>query len=159
VPLEQVVGETVEMLRGDPSFAALELELHPAEATVDVSQLKQVMINLLRNAASAVRGGGRIKVTTRATSAGPRVEVWDSAGSVREVDRDRIFEPFFSRSEGGTGLGLSTVRSIVHAHGGEVRVASSPREGTTFSVLLPSPGRPDGARLLAPEVPHTAAAS
>jgi two-component system sensor histidine kinase PilS (NtrC family) len=140
VLLEQVVGETVDMLRGDPAFAGLELELQPALAQVDVGQLKQVMINLLRNAATAVKAGGRIKVRTRATSLGPQVEVWDSAGSVREVDRDRIFEPFFSRSEGGTGLGLSTVRTIVHAHGGQVKVTSSPREGTTFSVLLPAPG-------------------
>jgi signal transduction histidine kinase len=139
VPLDQVVEETVDMLRGDPSFATLELELAPAEARVDVGQLKQVMINLLRNAATAIKGGGRMKVMTRATSHGPEIDVWDSAGAVREVDRDRIFEPFFSRSEGGTGLGLSTVRNIVHAHGGQVRVTSNLEEGTTFRVLLPAP--------------------
>jgi two-component system, NtrC family, sensor histidine kinase PilS len=139
VPLDRVVGETVEMLRDDPSFASLELELQPAEARVDVGQLKQVMINLLRNAATAVKSGGRIKVRTRATASGPQIDVWDSAGAVREADQERIFEPFFSRSEGGTGLGLSTVRTIVQAHGGQVRVTSNQEEGTTFSVHLPVP--------------------
>ena len=70
-----------------------------------------------------------------------QIDVWDSAGSVAEEDSEHIFEPFFSRDESGTGLGLSTVRTIVHAHGGQVSVRSHPSEGTTFSVVLPASSR------------------
>jgi two-component system sensor histidine kinase PilS (NtrC family) len=139
--LDEIVAETVEMLRSDPSLASVEAELRAVEANVDVGQLRQVIINLLRNAAAAVYLGGRIRVRTLELDGRARIDVWDSAGAVAEDDRERIFEPFFSRSQSGTGLGLSTVRSIVHAHGGQVSVSSSPADGTTFSVVLPAPSR------------------
>jgi two-component system sensor histidine kinase PilS (NtrC family) len=138
VNLELVVGETVDMLRSDPSLASIEEDLSPVEASVDVGQVKQVMINLLRNAAAAVKSGGRIRVRTNEVEGRAQIEVWDSAGAVAEEDLERIFDPFFTRSQSGTGLGLSTVRSIVHAHGGQIWVKSSPQEGTTFSVVLPA---------------------
>ena len=64
------------------------------------------------------------------------LEVWDSAGALAVEDRQRIFEPFFTKASGGSGLGLSTVHTIVHAHGGTIGVDSSPATGTTFSVKL-----------------------
>jgi two-component system sensor histidine kinase PilS (NtrC family) len=72
--------------------------------------------------------------------AGEAVElrVWDSAGAIRAEDMPRLFEPFFSRKEGGTGLGLSTVQSIVHSHQGTIDVESAPGKGTTFTVRLPT---------------------
>ena len=69
---------------------------------------------------------------------GALVEVWDSAGTLAPEDRQRVFEPFFSRDPGGSGLGLSTVHTIVQAHGGTITVDSSPATGTTFSVKLRS---------------------
>jgi two-component system sensor histidine kinase PilS (NtrC family) len=144
--LDQVVRETLELLRADPSFAGVRVDedLQPVEAECDASQVKQILINLLRNAAAAVsaRTGttppptALIRIRTRATPLGPAVEVWDSAGSIAPEDRQRIFDPFFSRSRGGSGLGLSTVHSIVQAHGGNITVDSNPEAGTTFSVKL-----------------------
>lgn len=141
VGVHHVVAETVDMLRSDPSLGSIEEDLKAVQANADVGQLRQVIINLLRNAASAVKTGGRIRVRTMEIDGRARIDVWDSAGAVADDDRERIFEPFFTRSQSGTGLGLSTVRSIVHAHGGQVWVTSSPSEGTTFSVLLPAPSR------------------
>ena len=69
-----------------------------------------------------------------------RIHVWDSAGSIATADLPRIFEPFFSKRAGGTGLGLSTVHSIVRAHGGQIQVSSSPGEGTEFVVGFAAPG-------------------
>lgn len=137
VAVHEVVAETIDMLRSDPSFSAVEVALSPVRASVDAGQVKQVMINLLRNAATAVAAGGKIRVRTLEEAGEARIDVWDSAGALAEEDKERIFEPFFSRSHAGTGLGLSTVRSIVHAHGGRIAVRSSPSEGTTFSVALP----------------------
>ncbi|MBL8916878.1 MAG: PAS domain-containing protein [Archangium sp.] len=134
--LDHVVHETLELLRADPSFLGVrvEEELEPVEAACDASQVKQVLINLLRNAAAAITSrSGSIRIRVKA---GPLIEVWDSAGSIAPEDRQRIFDPFFSRSRGGSGLGLSTVSSIVQAHGGTITVDSNPEAGTTFSVTL-----------------------
>lgn len=140
--LDAVVRETLELLRADPAFAGVQVDesLEPLEAVCDAGQLKQVLINLLRNAAQAIsraKGRGRIRIrVAHGPDGAALLEVWDSAGSLAPEDRQRIFEPFFSRASGGTGLGLSTVHSIVHAHGGAVAVDSSPATGTTFSVKL-----------------------
>ncbi len=147
--LDHVVRETLELLHADPSFRGVRVEeqLEPVEAVCDAAQLKQVLINLLRNAAVAVGPSrGRIRVSVGLAQGVPRVEVWDSAGSIAAEDLQRIFEPFFSKAQGGSGLGLSTVHSIVQAHGGSITVESNPATGTAFSVKLPaSEGVPHGA--------------
>ncbi|MGV3620463.1 MAG: ATP-binding protein, partial [Archangium sp.] len=137
--LDEVVRETLELLRSDPSFAAVQVEewVAPVTAACDASQLKQVLINLLRNGAHAVQPSrGRLRVAVDSKDGVPVVEVWDSAGAIAGEDLPRIFEPFFSRSKGGSGLGLSTVQTIVQAHGGRIDVTSSPATGTLFSVKL-----------------------
>ena len=147
--LDLVVRETLEVLRADPSFASVEVTevLLPVDALADAAQLRQVLINLLRNAAHAVRGspvpslthassGGWLRVRTATESGVPQLEVWDSAGSIAADDVGRIFEPFFSKAKGGSGLGLSTVQAIVQAHGGSITVTSSPEAGTAFVVKL-----------------------
>lgn len=149
--LDALVRETLELLRSDPAFAAVRVDeqLEPVQASCDPGQIKQVLINLLRNAAVAIastRGRIRLRVTT--VDQAPVVEVWDSAGAIAPEDRQRIFEPFFSRASGGSGLGLSTVASIIHAHGGSISVDSSPATGTTFSVKL----RPSSK--VSPHGPH-----
>ncbi len=137
--LDVVVRETLELLRADPSFAAVQVEdsLERVEANCDAAQLRQVLINLLRNAAQAIgTSGGTVRVRVKAADNAALIEVWDSAGALAPADLPRIFEPFFSKAKGGSGLGLSTVQTIVQAHGGTIDVASSPATGTTFSVKL-----------------------
>lgn len=138
VALHQLVSETVEMLRNDPDIAKMTVEesLEPVEANVDSAQVKQVLINLLRNACAAAGPTGRVRVSARAARQGARLEVWDSAGSIPPEDLERIFEPFYSTREGGTGLGLSTTKSIIDAHGGAIELTSAPGTGTTFAVTF-----------------------
>ncbi len=139
--VDGVARETLELLRADPVFAGVQVDesLEPVEAVCDPGQVKQVLINLLRNAAVAIAGSrGRIRLRVGDGKGAALIEVWDSAGALAPEDRQRIFEPFFSRARGGTGLGLSTVHTIVQAHGGTVSVDSSPATGTTFSVKLRS---------------------
>jgi two-component system sensor histidine kinase PilS (NtrC family) len=138
--LDSVVAETVEMLRIDPVATGVVIEesLLPVQGFIDVAQLKQVLINLLRNALVAAGRGGQVRVKVGEEPGRVRIDVWDSAGSIPPEDLHRIFEPFYTTREGGTGLGLSTVYAIVKAHGGAIEVKSSPQGGTTFSVGLPS---------------------
>ena len=140
--LEVLVAETVDMLRTDPLArqVRLELALQPVRAAVDADQLRQVLINILRNAFQAVGVGGTVRVRLAADEAEARLGIWDSAGSIPAEVLSRIFEPFFSTREGGTGLGLATAYSIVRAHGGNIRVSSLPQAGTEFLIQLPVRG-------------------
>ncbi len=139
IRIDSVVAETVEMLRADPMSQGVVLEesLTPVDGLADAAQLRQVLINLLRNALVAVGKGGTVKVSVDAQEGKARIRVWDSAGSIPPDDLVRIFEPFYTTTEAGTGLGLSTVHAIVQAHAGLIAVTSSQAEGTTFTVALP----------------------
>lgn len=138
--LEELIRETVEMLQADPQRRGvhLSLVLQPVTAPVDPDQLRQVLINLLRNAFEAVGPEGQTRVSL-SVGAGHKalLSVWDSAGAIPEAHLGRIFEPFFTTRSGGTGLGLATAYSIVRAHEGNLHVTSSPKTGTEFTVELP----------------------
>ena len=137
--LTQLVSETVDLLRADPLAAGLDLEvaLSDVSAKFDPDQIRQVVLNLLRNACTAVGQGGKVRVFLEQTEAGPVVRVWDSAGSIPEAHLGCIFDPFFTTRDGGSGLGLSIAHSIVQAHGGMIRVSSAPESGTEFVVAFP----------------------
>jgi two-component system sensor histidine kinase PilS (NtrC family) len=139
VELELLVRETMEMLQTDPltQGVELELDLRPVVATLDPDQLRQVLLNLARNAFEAAGPGGRVRVSLKGEEGMARLCVWDSAGAIPESHLGRIFEPFFTTRSGGTGLGLATAYSIVRAHEGRLQVTSSPQAGTEFTVELP----------------------
>ena len=108
----------------------------------DPDQLRQVLINLLNNAAEAMTGGGEIRiVATVQRDAEDRrmvvVRVRDSGGGMDEEVRSRAFEPFFSDKENGTGLGLCIAARIMAAHDGLLALESSSPQGTTFAVWIP----------------------
>jgi two-component system sensor histidine kinase PilS (NtrC family) len=138
VGLDELVRQTVELLSSDPLADGVRLEVEPAglEADVDPDQIRQVLLNILRNALAAAGPGGRVRAYFSSSGETRRIHVWDSAGSIASTDLPHIFEPFFSKTPGGSGLGLSTVHSIVRAHGGQVHVSSSPSQGTEFVVAL-----------------------
>ncbi len=137
--LDGIVRETVEMLRADPEFVMTPIEttLEAVVADVDEGQMKQVLINLLRNAVTVSPDNDKVTVTLSALKGQVILEVWDAAGSIAPNDHERIFEPFYTTHEHGTGLGLPTVRTIVHAHGGTIDVVSTPETGTTFTIRFP----------------------
>ena len=137
--LRELVTDTLEMLQADPlvAQARVETSLEELDAEIDSDQLRQVLINILRNALTAAGPGGSVRVSIRQGVAGPELRVWDSAGTIAPENLPRIFEPFFTTKEGGTGLGLSTAHSIIQAHGGTIRVSSSPQAGTEFVIALP----------------------
>jgi two-component system, NtrC family, sensor kinase len=108
--------------------------------SADEGQLRQALLNLVRNAADAMaaQGGGTLEVETRAARDGAvEVAVADSGPGIAAELLPRIFEPFFSTKEKGTGLGLALTQQIVVEHGGRLEVDSRPGHGTTFVVRLP----------------------
>lgn len=143
VKLGELVAETADLLAQDPISAGIELirELPDVEIHADAGQLRQVMLNLMRNAFEAARPNGRVKlIVERTREGGACLRIWDSAGKISADDMRRLFEPFFTTRQGGTGLGLSTAQSIVTAHGGWIEVTSAAGEGTEFMVRLPQHG-------------------
>jgi len=109
--------------------------------------LTELMTNLILNALDAMPDGGTLTITTRGE---PRQQITltvaDTGIGMPEPVRRRIFEPFFStKGEGGSGLGLSMVYSIVRRHGGEIRVESEPGRGATFTLTFPVASEPVGA--------------
>ncbi|MDQ3222255.1 MAG: ATP-binding protein, partial [Gemmatimonadota bacterium] len=138
--LEKLVRDCLEMLSSDPlsKDVPIEFDVRPVSAMADPDQLRQVLINLLRNAFEAVKGlNGSVRVRLSEAGEMARLEIWDSAGTIAEPHLRRLFEPFFTTRPGGTGLGLSISYSIIQAHGGNIQVSSSLSGGTCFTVLIP----------------------
>ena len=114
---------------------------------VDPGHLQQVLINLLTNAIEATPAGGRVVVTgvSRADDGRPGValEVRDTGSGIPEEALPRIFDPFFSTKPAreGAGLGLAICRDLVRSNGSDIQVASTPGQGTTFTVWIPEARR------------------
>ncbi len=140
IDLGRLVSDTVEMLKVDPLARGVTLDVSTVSVLGrgDASQLQQVLINLVRNALVAAGPGGRVRVSVDQREGQPLIHVWDSAGKIPSSDLLRIFEPFYTTRDGGTGLGLSTAHTIVRGHGGRISVTSTPAAGTEFVVALQS---------------------
>jgi len=127
-------------------------DLEPAPATGDPDQVRQVLWNLLLNAAQALpavpepgRTRGRVRVACRPIPAGgAELVVEDDGPGIALADQPQLFTPFFTTKPEGTGLGLATVHRIVDAHGGTLTVDSTPGEGARFTVRLPPAARQPG---------------
>ncbi len=141
VALAPLVHEVLEVFRPPGSNSALTLkrEIDPQAAVRgDESQLRQVLWNLLRNAADAATSDGEVLVRVQRQGDEVHLEVKDNGVGISTEDRKRIFEPFFSTKERGSGLGLATVHRIIEAHGGRIDLESTPGRGSTFTVILPA---------------------
>ena len=113
-----------------------------AEVIGGLERLETALCNLLDNAArfAAEREGGQVSVRVQREPRGVSLSVTDNGSGIPADDLPRVFDRFFSRRKGGTGLGLALTRAIVVAHGGRISVTSVAGEGTTFCVLLPHAG-------------------
>jgi signal transduction histidine kinase len=100
--------------------------------------MRQVVLNLVGNALAATGSGGSIRVETRRVGDRAVLRVRDTGRGIAPEDLPRVFDPFFSRTEGGTGLGLSIVHGIVERHGGRIVLDSRIDHGTTARVEIPA---------------------
>jgi signal transduction histidine kinase len=148
--LDRVIGETERLLRRViPADIRLDLELAGdlPEVLADAGRLEQVLVNLVVNARDAMQGRGRITISTglREPDEAAGAEAWvcltvaDTGPGIPPDVRDRIFEPFFTTKAAGqgTGLGLSTVYSIVQQLNGTIRLGRATGRGAVFEILLP----------------------
>ncbi|HMN69639.1 MAG TPA: ATP-binding protein, partial [Bdellovibrionales bacterium] len=110
------------------------------------SQLNQVFMNVLSNAAHAIENEGEIFITTKQLDA-DRVEIsiLDTGKGMTKGTVEKIFDPFFTTKGlgSGTGLGLSISYGVIQKHGGDILVSSKPGQGTEFRIVLPVHGPAD----------------
>jgi two-component system NtrC family sensor kinase len=138
-----IVVSVVDMSKGELAQAAIDVTVDIApglpEIAADEAQLRQALINLIRNAreAMAAAPSRRLEIAVRAAGERIVITVHDSGPGIGATNMGKIFDPFFSTKERGTGLGLALVQHIVVDHGGQIEVVSPPGEGTTFTVTLP----------------------
>jgi two-component system NtrC family sensor kinase len=139
-----LVGALAAFVREDLAAKQVELVIELVDgdpiALIDASQLRQCLINLVRNASEAVASKGRGKVTLRTKRAGEQVliEVEDDGIGIAADVLPKLFDPFFSTKEGGSGLGLALTQQIVKDHGGDLTVDSTVGKGTVFRVAVPA---------------------
>jgi signal transduction histidine kinase len=144
VDLSAVTELVLRGLSHHPSFRRIEFrtrfpdDLPPVFA--DVDGVKQVLLNLLLNAAKAMDGEGVIELEAEAGEGLVRLAILDSGPGIPEENLEKIFEPFFTTASGkdGSGLGLSVSRRIVEEQGGRLRAANRPEKGGAFYVELPT---------------------
>ena len=114
--------------------------LPPVLATA--SELREVFVNLLRNAVDAIEGAGQITARTRAEDEHNVVEISDTGTGMSPEVQEKLFRPLFTtKGDRGTGLGLATCYAILRRHGGDIEVESTPDKGTNFIVRLPVASR------------------
>lgn len=158
VDLSALVREVVELVKVSIDQGIeiqTDLAEEPPPIIADATQVRQVVMNLLLNAAEAVEGPGRISITTGVSTIGQLeieqsmhntytapgecvfLRITDNGSGMDEETLAKIFDPFFSTKFTGRGLGLAAVLGIVRGHRGLLRVESRPGDGTTFAVDLP----------------------
>lgn len=143
--LGELVSETVPLIgRAVPSGSRVVYErpTSPVPLVADVGLVKQALVNLCLNAGEAMRErGGEVRISVEVAGTGAeqfaRLSVNDQGCGMNDAVRARIFEPFYTGTEGGTGLGLSVVEACAKQHGGRVEVRTEIGRGSTFTMTLP----------------------
>ncbi|MEQ8847914.1 HAMP domain-containing sensor histidine kinase [Botrimarina sp.] len=140
--LAPMIEEVVQSLAPQLEAQGVDTEIDVPPGTplwADREMLRRAVLNLLLNAMDAMPGGGEIVVTGCELDGWYELEVADNGPGFDDTQRSRLFEPFFSTKESGTGLGLSVVAHMAEAHGGSVLADNCPEGGAAFTIRLPKP--------------------
>ncbi len=139
--LNEVAEKTLELLRPEIENRGITIKTKLARGLtatpIDATQLQQVLVNLVKNAAQSMTMGGTLTLQTGENNDGVWVSVADTGGGIPQEQINRIFEPFYTTKKKGSGLGLMIVQRIVRAHNGRIELESNVGKGTTFRVWLP----------------------
>jgi signal transduction histidine kinase len=140
VDLPSEIGNVVDFIQQEMLEQNVEIATNlpgvPLRAQMDRGRLRQIMLNLLQNAEQAMQGGGRITISVARRRRRLEVVVADDGPGISEEDRKRIFEPFYSTKQDGTGLGLALVKRFVDEVDGRIRCEANEQGGATFRIAL-----------------------
>jgi histidine kinase len=146
VAVESVVEDVLRLMQGTFEKrhieAVSELAQNLPTVQADPLKLKQVLVNLVKNAADAMPGGGRLEVATRTRSGHLEISIKDSGPGIPPEVKRQLFKPFFTTKAKGTGLGLSISQQIIERHHGHLRIESEPGLGTECIIDLPLGNQP-----------------
>ncbi len=136
------VAEVMDLFRLSDEISdahRIEVNVAPAHSILsgDRDQIRQIIYNVAKNAVRAMSAGGTLTVLGREEDGWYSIRVSDTGRGMSEEELGRLFTPFSTAFDGGTGLGMAIVRKIVEEHGGAIDAESRPGEGTTVTVLLP----------------------
>jgi two-component system NtrC family sensor kinase len=146
IPLQinQIINTSLKLVRDQAMFHGIEIEMNLAkdlpEVKGDISRLEEVFLNLFINAADAMKGGGKLTITTKQRGKDAiLITIADTGKGIDEKHISHIFEPFFTTKEPGqgTGLGLSIAYGIIRKHKGTIDVQCRQGRGTSFIICLP----------------------
>jgi PAS domain S-box-containing protein len=143
IPVFTIIEEIRLLAESEALLKDLELDFScPAEILcvyIDKDQIKQVLLNIVKNAFDALTTHGRVTITAGLEPESDMVyiKVTDNGIGMDTMTVSKIFDPFFTTKESGTGLGMAVSYQIIRNHGGMIQVESYPGNGTTFSILLP----------------------
>ncbi len=144
--VEEVADLVEEELRAKNITLVREYTRGSIRGRMDRNLIKQAVLNLIKNAAQAMPSGGEIAIRLERENAYLKLAVSDQGTGIPGEEIPRLFEPFFTTRETGSGMGLLVVYKAIRQHGGYVEVSSRPGEGTTFTIWLPR--RPRKIKLL-----------
>jgi PAS domain S-box-containing protein len=142
--VNRMVSDLLSMLEPEMEERGVKVErqLTPRlpKVKVDQQQLRRALLNMFKNSLEAMPEGGVIRVSTSADTDSVLIQISDTGAGIKREHMDRIFTPFFSTKEMGTGLGLPLAQQIVAEHGGEITCSSELGKGASFVVALPVAG-------------------
>jgi signal transduction histidine kinase len=142
IDLEEIFDRVLTLLESQLRKTNVKVHTQFADDMPNVlvvsSQIQQVILNLLLNSIEAMRDGGDIFINVGYSKEGVEVVLTDTGGGVLESERERIFEPFVSTKEDGTGLGLSVSYGIIQAHGGTIELLPESDKGASFRIVIPA---------------------
>jgi signal transduction histidine kinase len=143
VDLRSLLVTVGELLAQDPAFAGVRMEVagDSSHVVADANLLQIVLQNLFINAAQAMPAGGDIRASVDSSEDAAVVTVRDTGPGLSAEAREKLFRPFFTSKARGTGLGLSTAKRLVEAHGGTIRVESPSTGGVLVTLRIPSGAR------------------
>jgi two-component system, sporulation sensor kinase E len=143
--INQIIRELMEFLRYEVKEHGVETEALLAEdlpeLDLDEKFVKQALMNLVKNSLAAMPEGGKLTFSTERRGDEVLLRISDTGEGISEENLGKIFEPYFTTKDFGSGIGLTLVYKVVKEHKGEISVTSHPGEGTTFSILFPIPQR------------------
>jgi len=140
VTLDALIEDVLSIVTVRASLNNIEIVTdieHTENCTCDIDQIKQALVNILLNAIEQIGENGTVTIRGRRNRGSVELTVEDTGGGISRDIRARIFDPYFTTKDSGTGLGLSEVHRIVTAHGGRVHVANSDAGGAVFTIVLP----------------------